>query len=68
MSDGIRDSRALDSIANELEIAAYALKKALKRASDGHRGLTVSIKAHVNQILQGVGYKLVPTSDVTPTE
>ena len=58
MSDGMSDANAVGRIARDLEHAAIDLRFAIKRADEGHRGLTVSIIDTVNEHLRGTGYRL----------
>ncbi len=58
MSDGMSDANAVGRIARELEHSAIDLRRAIKRAEEGHRGLTVSVIATVNEHLKGSGYRL----------
>jgi len=58
MSDGMSDSRAVGEIGSKLERAALELRIAIRRAEEGHRGLTVDILATVNEVLEGTGFEL----------
>lgn len=58
MSDGMSDSRALGSIAGELERAAHQLRAAIQRANDGHRGMSIDVEETVNEILVGTYYRV----------
>lgn len=64
MSDGMTDSRALDDIAANVSEAAGDLAAALKRARQGHRGLTVvNLVGMVNYELKGTGFELIERPD-----
>jgi hypothetical protein len=64
MSGGMEDARALGEISQELENAAWQLRKAIVQAEQGHRGLSVSIEATVNDVLLEGGWKLVRAEKV----
>ena len=62
MSDGMRDSRVLESLETEVEKAASLLCRAIKDAQAGHRGLALcDLEEIVNPMLAETGYKLKKT-------
>lgn len=59
MSDGMSDGRAVGRLADDLDLAAYELRDALKACEAGHRGLTVpGIADRVNDILKDAGFEI----------
>lgn len=60
MSDGMRDSRITGDLADDVDLKAHALGKAVKRAKEGHRGLVpMNILEIANDALKRFGLKLV---------
>jgi len=51
MSDGLSDAAAVDDLAWEVRKAAKALKKALRDAKAGHRGLCPFYVEEANDVL-----------------
>lgn len=64
MSDGMSDGDAVGRLHQNVWNAAYDLRKAIKAAERGHRGLVpAGMVETINEQLEQVGYQLVRKMD-----
>lgn len=59
MSGGQSDAVACEEIGNAVEFSAMELSDAIKRAKEGHRGLTVDWMKIANDVLSDAGVRIV---------